>query len=132
MEDLVVSGELQPGDKLPPEVEIATSLGVSRMTLRQALSAVEAKGFIDRAVAGQVTSAAWGQTTGSAVGLAYLKTVDGTVIDADWLRGGDYQVSVGGQSSPVTVSLRPLYDRQVSGSAASRTCPSGRVPALSI
>lgn len=48
LEDLVVSGELEPGDKLPPEVEIATSLGVSRMTLRQALGAVEAKGFIDR------------------------------------------------------------------------------------
>ncbi|MBB2990079.1 GntR family transcriptional regulator [Mycolicibacterium iranicum] len=48
LEDLVTSGELAPGDKLPPEVEIATSLGVSRMTLRQALGAVEAKGFIDR------------------------------------------------------------------------------------
>jgi GntR family transcriptional regulator len=48
LEDLVVSGELAPGDKLPPEVEIATSLGVSRMTLRQALGAVEAKGLIDR------------------------------------------------------------------------------------
>ena len=48
LEDLVVSGDLEPGDKLPPEVEIATSLGVSRMTLRQALGAVEAKGFIDR------------------------------------------------------------------------------------
>ncbi|PRC44589.1 GntR family transcriptional regulator [Mycobacterium sp. ITM-2017-0098] len=48
LEDLVVSGELEPGDKLPSEVEIATSLGVSRMTLRQALGAVEAKGFIDR------------------------------------------------------------------------------------
>ncbi|MDG4664960.1 GntR family transcriptional regulator [Mycobacterium sp. 236(2023)] len=48
LEGLVVSGELEPGDKLPPEVEIATALGVSRMTLRQALGAVEAKGFIDR------------------------------------------------------------------------------------
>lgn len=48
LEGLVLSGELEPGDKLPAEVEIATSLGVSRMTLRQALGAVEAKGFIDR------------------------------------------------------------------------------------
>jgi GntR family transcriptional regulator len=48
LEDLVTSGELEPGDKLPPEVQIATSLGVSRMTLRQALGSVEAKGFIDR------------------------------------------------------------------------------------
>lgn len=48
LEALIASGDLIPGDKLPPEVEIATSLGVSRMTLRQALSAVEAKGLIDR------------------------------------------------------------------------------------
>lgn len=48
LEGLITSGELALGDKLPPEVEIATALGVSRMTLRQALSAVEAKGLIDR------------------------------------------------------------------------------------
>jgi GntR family transcriptional regulator len=48
LEHLIVSRKLQPGDKLPSEVEIATALGVSRMTLRQALSAIEAKGLIDR------------------------------------------------------------------------------------
>lgn len=48
LEGLIGSGELAAGDKLPSEVEIATSLGVSRMTLRQALSALESKGLIDR------------------------------------------------------------------------------------
>ena len=43
-----MSRTLAPGDKLPSEVEIANALGVSRMTLRQALSAIEAKGLIDR------------------------------------------------------------------------------------
>jgi GntR family transcriptional regulator len=48
LERLIVSRKLKPGDKLPSEVEIANSLGVSRMTLRQALSSIEAKGLIDR------------------------------------------------------------------------------------
>ncbi len=48
LERLIVSRTLTPGDKLPSEVEIANALGVSRMTLRQALSAIEAKGLIDR------------------------------------------------------------------------------------
>src|SRR5258705_408929 len=48
LERLIVSHTLAPGDKLPSEVEIANALGVSRMTLRQALSTIEAKGLIDR------------------------------------------------------------------------------------
>ncbi|KGI67784.1 FAD-dependent oxidoreductase [Mycolicibacterium rufum] len=64
----------------------------------------------DGAVAGQATSAAWGATTGACVGLAYVRAADGAVIDADWVRAGDYQVSVGGVLHPISVSLRPLYD----------------------
>jgi GntR family transcriptional regulator len=48
LEKLIITGSLEPGDKLPPEVEIAGALGVSRMTLRQALAAIEAKGLIRR------------------------------------------------------------------------------------
>ncbi|WP_167105739.1 GntR family transcriptional regulator [Mycobacterium sp. DL592] len=48
LEKLIVSGRLAPGDKLPAEVDIAAALGVSRMTLRQALGAIEAKGLIRR------------------------------------------------------------------------------------
>lgn len=48
LQRLIVSRTLEPGDKLPAELEIANVLGVSRMTLRQALSSIEAKGLIDR------------------------------------------------------------------------------------
>lgn len=48
LEKLIVSAVLAPGDRLPSEVEFAEALGVSRMTLRQALAAIEAKGLIDR------------------------------------------------------------------------------------
>jgi GntR family transcriptional regulator len=42
------AGHLRPDDRLPPEGELAASLGVSRMTLRQALGSLEARGFIER------------------------------------------------------------------------------------
>ncbi|WP_099040239.1 GcvT family protein [Mycobacterium neglectum] len=64
----------------------------------------------DGVVAGQVTSAAWGETTGACVGLAYVRRSDGGVVDADWVKGGSYQVNVGGRLYPISASLRPLYD----------------------
>lgn len=48
LEQLIVSRRLHAGDKLPAELEMAATLGVSRMTLRQALSAVENKGLLER------------------------------------------------------------------------------------
>lgn len=42
------AGRVRPGDKLPPEEELAGALGVSRMTLRQALGSLEARGYIER------------------------------------------------------------------------------------
>ncbi len=48
LDKLIASGALRPGDRLPPEVDMAAALGVSRMTLRQGLAAVEAKGLLRR------------------------------------------------------------------------------------
>ncbi|MDV3130965.1 FAD-dependent oxidoreductase [Mycobacterium sp. 29Ha] len=64
----------------------------------------------DGVVAGQVTSAAWGETTGACVGLAYVRQPDHRVVDAKWVNSGAYQVNVGGRLYPISVSLRPLYD----------------------
>jgi len=43
---LIFASELGPGDRLPSERELATQLGISRMTLRLALKSLEADGFI--------------------------------------------------------------------------------------
>lgn len=44
---LIASGRLATGDQLPPEHEIAAALGVSRMTLRQALSSLATRGLVE-------------------------------------------------------------------------------------
>ena len=46
--DLIGRGDLVPGDRLPREDVFAASLGVSRMTLRQALATLEGKGTLER------------------------------------------------------------------------------------
>jgi GntR family transcriptional regulator len=46
--DVIGRGDLVPGDRLPREGDLAARLGVSRMTLRQALATMEAHGSVAR------------------------------------------------------------------------------------
>jgi 4-methylaminobutanoate oxidase (formaldehyde-forming) len=64
----------------------------------------------DGVAAGLLTSAAWGEAVGRAVGLAYLWDTTGDPVTADWIRAGRYEVNVGGDVSPATVSLAPPFD----------------------
>jgi GntR family transcriptional regulator, transcriptional repressor for pyruvate dehydrogenase complex len=45
---LLISGQMKPGDKLPPEMELMDILNVSRPVLREALSSLESLGVINR------------------------------------------------------------------------------------
>ena len=45
--ELIESGQLKPGDKLPTERSLAEQLGVSRSSVREALSALEVLGVIN-------------------------------------------------------------------------------------
>jgi GntR family transcriptional repressor for pyruvate dehydrogenase complex len=44
--DMVISGGLDPGERLPPERELCSRLGVSRTVVREALNLLEARGLI--------------------------------------------------------------------------------------
>lgn len=45
--DLFTGGSLEPGTRLPPERQLAATLGVGRSAVREALSALEILGIID-------------------------------------------------------------------------------------
>ena len=46
LEELVL-GELEPGAELPSESDLATTLGVSRLTVREATKALQARGLVE-------------------------------------------------------------------------------------
>lgn len=48
LRDQIAGGQLQPGDRFPPETELCVQYGVSRATVRQALEALEDDGLIER------------------------------------------------------------------------------------
>jgi GntR family transcriptional regulator len=48
--DAIAAGQLTPGDRLPTEHDLAAWLGVSRMTLRHALSELSQRGLVTRTV----------------------------------------------------------------------------------
>jgi DNA-binding GntR family transcriptional regulator len=48
--DRIAAGRPARGERLPPERELAERLGVSRMTLRHALAALEQRGLVERRV----------------------------------------------------------------------------------
>lgn len=50
--ELIESGKLQPGDKLPPERQLADELQVSRTAIREALRSMESMGYIESKVGG--------------------------------------------------------------------------------
>ena len=47
LEEIIVTGKLNPGDKLPPERDLIEDLGTSRRTLREAFRVLEQKGLIE-------------------------------------------------------------------------------------
>ena len=45
--DSIISGELKPGDRLPPELELIEAMQVSRNTLRSAVQTLRAYGVLE-------------------------------------------------------------------------------------
>lgn len=47
LKSLIFNGKLKPGEKLPPERDLARLLGVSRVSLREALNALQGMGLVE-------------------------------------------------------------------------------------
>jgi GntR family transcriptional repressor for pyruvate dehydrogenase complex len=47
IQNLVMDGSLRPGDKLPPERELAEQFGVSRTAVREAVKALRERGLVE-------------------------------------------------------------------------------------
>ena len=47
IKQLISKGELKPGERIPSERDLATMLGVSRPSVREAIMVLEAMGFLD-------------------------------------------------------------------------------------
>lgn len=64
LEFLILEGTLRPGEKLPPERELAKQFDVSRPSLREAIQRLEAKAccFVAR-VAALLSRAAYGKAS---------------------------------------------------------------------
>ncbi len=67
----ISSGKLRPGDRLPPETDLARSLGVSRPTVREALKVLESQ---------NVLRSSTGPTGGT-----YVEAIDGAGV-AEYLK----------------------------------------------
>lgn len=47
IKQMILSGELRPGDRMPPEAELGDRLGLSRSSLREAIKALEMVNVLD-------------------------------------------------------------------------------------
>jgi DNA-binding FadR family transcriptional regulator len=108
--DLVARGEFKPGDRLPPERDLAKLLGVSRPTVREAMIALEMAGLVEvRVGAGTfVTDKAKNsdETSGATNG-----TINGRLFE-------------GAGSSPLElVAARRTIEPEVAALAAQRATP---------
>ncbi len=47
IKEIITSGQVKPGEKLPAEMELCQSLGVGRGTVREAFRLLQAKGYVE-------------------------------------------------------------------------------------
>jgi len=61
IKNLILNGDLKPGDPLPSEIKMASQMGVGRSTLREALQVLIHLGFIERKGKETIVSPSVGQ-----------------------------------------------------------------------
>jgi GntR family transcriptional regulator len=103
LRERIESGELGPGQRLPAERDMARQLGVSRMTVRQALAALADRGLVERGVGQGTFVSGVGKLEyplGRDTGLTEIVGRHGLVAGARVLEGRER-----GASAPVAAAL---------------------------
>jgi len=67
VKEMIVTGKLKPGDRLPAEETFATQMGVGRGTVREALCVLSYVGLLERRKNGTYVSAGGGKKTGDTI-----------------------------------------------------------------
>jgi len=95
----IVSGELQPGDPLPPEDELTSDLSVSRTVLREAVRVLAAKGLVRAR-----------PKTGTRV----RERADWNILDPDvlsWRTEASHDLKLYEETTEVRLAIEPLAAR---------------------
>ncbi len=79
LQEILLSGEYEVGEKLPPEMVLAERFGVSRSSIREAMRSLESEGLV-RVIHGVGTMVTGGRDTGSRSDLATLLVIEGTTV----------------------------------------------------
>lgn len=85
MQARILSGQLRPGDRLPPERELAEEMGISRGSVNQGILDLERMGFL-RVVPRKGTFVADYIKNATPMTIAAIMNYDSTVYDAELFR----------------------------------------------
>ncbi len=85
MQSRILSGELRPGDRLPPERELAEQMGISRGSVNQGILDLERMGFL-RVVPRKGTFVADYIKNATSLTIAAIMNYDSTMYDAELFR----------------------------------------------
>lgn len=110
--DAIDQGVVRPGQRLPGERALANALGVSRMTLRQAMSGLEQRGLIRRQPGGG--GGAFVTEAGFDVDLTNLAGLSAQIVRANLTAGAEVVTAHTINGAPAaTASLGLAPDEQV-------------------
>lgn len=125
LREMIHSGELSSGDRLPPERDLAKSLGVSRPTLRAGIRSLSAVGILQsRQGAGTFVATAEESPTMDSSSLRMLSALHGFTSDEMFEARLALEMSIAGlAASRATSEQMTLLAEEIAGMYASLTNP---------
>ena len=62
---------------------------------------------------GSLTTASYGFTLRKQIGIGYVKHPEGETVSSKFVKEGNYEIEIGGQRYPATVSTKIIFKRTV-------------------